>query len=147
MLAPLLAIDLHLGVRTLHVVAAMFAVGVPAGLALVLRAHPAPEVVERLVADAERLQWIVLAILVATGVGNLAAPGEGTPEPSSQWGRVLIAKLGLVLLLLVLSAVRTFVIATQRMRAVHQQRLGTWYGVTAAVGVCVAVLAEVLAHG
>lgn len=147
LLAILFAIDVHLAVRTLHVVSATVVVGVPAALALVLRARPAPEVVERLVGNAERLQWIALALLVATGIGNLLAFGDALPDPGSDWSRVLFAKFGVVLLLLLLSAVRTFVIAAQRLSAVHHRRLGAWYGATALAGGAVVVLAEVLAHG
>ncbi len=142
----MLAIDAHLAVRMLHVVSATIAVGVPVGLALVMRRRPPADTVERLVGDAERLQWLALALLVATGVGNLAAFEGDLPEFGSDWGRVFIVKMAAVFALLVISAIRTFVIAAQRMSTADHQRLSMWYAATAATGVIVVVLAQVLAH-
>ncbi len=138
--------DMALGVRALHVVSATFVVGIPVALAFVVRAHPERAVVERLVTPAEQWLWASLAVLVATGVGNLAVfDGE---FPGGAWPTVLFTKLGFVAALLVSSAVRTFVIANLARapeEKVHQ--LAVWYGVTAVLGVVVVMLAEVLAHG
>ena len=138
--------DLSVGVRALHVMAATLAVGIPVGLAFVLHARPEPEVVEQLVTPAERAQWAALAVLVATGVGNLAA-FDGT-FPAGHWSSILYTKLGFVFALLVISAVRTFFIAGMASGpASHRVRLERWYGLTAVVGLVIVALAEVLAHG
>lgn len=55
----------------------------------------------------EWLFWAAAGLLVATGVGNLGAFGEGLPDPASGWGRRLTVKLLAVLSLLLLSTVRT----------------------------------------
>src|SRR5690606_4189629 len=133
-------------VRTLHVASATFAVGIPVALALVITARPAADVIERLVTPAERWLWASLGVLVATGVGNLAV-FEGDVA-GGEWPAVLFSELGFVLVLLIVSAVRTFVIANLAMGTeVHARRLGTWYGATAMLGLAIVVLAEVLAHG
>ncbi|MCK9486491.1 MAG: hypothetical protein M0R73_07295 [Dehalococcoidia bacterium] len=142
-----LHLDLALGVRLLHVLAAVVAVGAPVALALVIRAGPEPRVVEALVARAERWQWVALAVLVATGVGNLGALGDAIPDAGSAWGRTLFAKLGFVLALLAVSAVRTFVIAGHSLSSVPTGRLAGWYGGTGALGAVIVVLAVVMAHG
>lgn len=145
-------LDATLGVRALHVLAATLAVGIPVGLSFVLAAGPAPDVVERLVWRAERVQWVALGVLLATGVGNLAAFGDGLPDVSSSWARVLFVKLGFVLLLLVVSAVRTFVIAGIRTRSAPGRgatrgTLGRWYAGTGGLGMAIVGLAIALAHG
>lgn len=138
--------DVTLGVRMLHVTAATLAVGIPVALALVLYARPEPAVVERLVTPSERVQWSALAVLVATGIGNLAA-FEGS-FPGGHWPAALFTKLGFVFALLVVSAVRTFFVANL-VRGSQQQvsRLAGWYLLTATLGVVAVLLAEVLAHG
>lgn len=142
-----LHLDLALGIRLLHVIAAAVAVGAPVALALVVRASPEPRVLEALVARAERWQWIALGVLVATGVGNLGALGEAIPDAGSNWGRTLFVKLGFVVALLAVSAVRTFVIAGQSLATVATGRLAAWYGITGALGAAILALAVVLAHG
>lgn len=139
--------DASLAVRLLHVLAAAVVVGAPIALALVIRARPAPEVVESLVGSAERWQWGALGVIVATGVGNIAALGEGLPDPSSAWGRTLVAKLAVVLVLLLASAVRTFVVAGHSLATVESGRLAAWYAATGILGGVVLGLAVVLAHG
>lgn len=137
--------DVTLGVRMLHVTAATLAVGIPVALALVLYARPEPEVVERLVTPSERVQWSALAVLVATGVGNLAV---FETFPGGHWPTTLFTKLGFVFALLVVSAVRTFFIANlARGSERHVGRLAGWYLLTATLGVIAVLLAEVLAHG
>lgn len=138
--------DVTLGVRMLHVCAATLVVGIPVALALVLYARPQPAVVERLVTSSERVQWSALAVLVATGVGNLAV-FEGD-YPGGRWPATLFTKLGFVFALLVVSAVRTFFIAGLTSAPEHSvRRLAAWYLVTATLGVVIVLLAEVLAHG
>lgn len=135
-----------LGVRTVHVLAAAVALGAPIALALVLAARPDVQVVERLVTPAERLQWSALAVLVATGVGNLAAFEDGLP--GGRWETAFLVKLGLVFAILVLSAVRTFFIANLASGAARQpRRLRDWYAVTGGIAALVVVLGQVMAHG
>jgi putative copper export protein len=140
-------LDLHLLVRMVHVVTATVVVGAPVALALVLRAGPPRDVVGRLVRSAEQVQWSALAVLVATGIGNLAVFGEAIPAFDSEWGRTLTVKLGWVLVLLVVSAVRTFVVAANAMPSGAAKPLANWYAATAVIGVLVVLSAEVLAHG
>lgn len=137
--------DVTFAVRSLHVLAATLAVGIPIGLALVLHARPEPAVVERLVTPVERAQWVALALLLVTGIGNLQA-FEGV-LPEGDWTVVLYAKLGVVVALLLISAVRTFLIAGIASRSVPLRRLEAWYALTGAAGLLVVILAEVLAHG
>ncbi len=95
--------------------------------------------------------WASLGLVIATGVGNLGHFGESLPEPRSDWGRQLTLKLGLVLVFLIFSAVRTLSVATAASQPPEtapktQRTLGTLYGITAAsVGTIVAV-AIALAH-
>lgn len=138
---------MSLAIRAVHVVAAAFAVGAPVALFMVVRAGPASDLVEGLVRSVERTHWVALATLVATGVGNLGALGEAISDPGTGWGQTFLAKMGFVLLLLVVSAVRTFVIAGQSMATVAPNRLAAWYGVTGVAGMAVLLLAVVLAHG
>lgn len=139
--------DVHLLLRVVHVVTAAGVVGIPVTLAVVLRSNPAPDVIARLGGPMERLQWSALGVMVATGVGNLAALGGELPSFDSQWGRTLTIKLAMVLGLLVVSAIRTFVVATHSMPRATPERLSDWYAITGATAVAVLVAAELLAHG
>ena len=96
--------------------------------------------------------WASLGLVIATGVGNLAHFGEGLPDARSEWGREFTLKLGLVLAFLVFSAVRTLSVTVA---ASHpdvtaaprtQRRLGTLYGITAAVAAAIVAVAVSLAH-
>ncbi len=59
----------------------------------------------------EWLAWGALGVLVATGVGNLGVFGEALPAPDTRWGRALMAKFGLMLLLVAFFAVRALALA------------------------------------
>lgn len=139
--------DVHLLVRIVHVVTAAVVVGVPVTLAVILRVSPLPEVIARVGGAVERLQWAALGVMVATGVGNLAAFGDGLPAFDSRWGRTMAVKLAMVLGLLMVSAIRTFVVASHSMLHTSPQRVADWYAITGAAAVLVVVVAEVLAHG
>jgi putative copper export protein len=140
-------LDVHLLLRMVHVVTAAIVVGVPVTLAVVLCSSPPAEVIARVGGPIERLQWAALGVMVATGVGNLAAFGGGLPSFDSRWGRTLTIKLAMVVGLLMVSAVRTFVVATHSMPRTAPQRLSDWYAITGAAAVAVVVAAELLAHG
>lgn len=98
--------------RWLHVVAAMVWIGGMLFVALVLvpvlRGLPDPALRGRLMRDAGRrfraVGWIALALLLASGLGNLWARPDLLQAPRFQW------KLGLVVLALALSALHDFVL-------------------------------------
>jgi hypothetical protein len=140
-------LDVHLLIRMVHVVTAAVVVGVPVTLAVVLRVSPLSEVIARVGGPIERLQWAALGVMVASGVGNLAVFGEGLPPFDSRWGRTLSVKLAMVLGLLMVSAIRTFVVATHSMPRTAPQRISDWYAITGVAAVMVVVGAELLAHG
>ena len=54
--------------------------------------------------------WIAMGLVVITGVGNIGAFGRGLPGAQTTWGTILTVKLGIVLLLVVFSLVRTLLI-------------------------------------
>jgi uncharacterized membrane protein len=100
----------------------------------------------------ERYEWLFwgsLALIVATGVGNLGAYGEGLPGPETAWGQQLQSKVGLVVLLMLTSMVRTFTVVRLSKGGAEARRgaLRNLYGVTALLGVLIVALAELLAHG
>ena len=156
-----LVIDGHLLVRGVHVIAATLLVG--GGVlawAAWLDARSGAEgsrAALRLAIRYEWLAWGALGVLVATGVGNLGVFGEALPAPETRWGRALMVKLGLVLTLLLLSAVRVLALARLRVDAEGEagdarmaravRVVPRLYGVTALLGVGVVATAEVLAHG
>ena len=145
-------------VRWLHVTAVAFVFGGALLIFFLLyfvsvnRDASARRVIFDLMRAFEWGSWAALGLVVATGVGNLAHFGAGLPEPRSDWGRELTLKLGLVLAFLVFSAVRTLSVVTaanQRDEAVMpkaQRRLGTLYGITAAVIGSIVGVAVALAH-
>jgi copper resistance protein D len=104
--------SLQLGVRFVHVLAVLTWVGGMLFIALVLvpvtRRLDDTALRTRLVQDAGRrfraVGWIALALIVATGLGNLAFRPELLGAPRF-W-----AKAALVVLALVLSAVHDFVL-------------------------------------
>lgn len=158
--APLV-IDGHLLVRGVHVIATTLLVG--GGVlawAAWLDARSGAEgsrAALRMAVRYEWLAWGALGALVATGVGNLGVFGEGLPAPETRWGRALTVKLGLVLTLLLLSAIRVLALARLRVESEGEATdartaravrvVPRLYGVTALLGVGVVAAAEVLAHG
>ena len=93
--------------------------------------------------------WAALGVVVVTGVGNLGA--LGAPGPATDWGRILLVKLAVVLAVVVGSAVRTMAVVRAGDAGVRDSTSGVLarriYGVTTAALLAVVVLAEVLAHG
>ena len=97
-------------------------------------------------------EWIfaaALALLVATGIGNLGAFGLGLPPAGERWGTVLTVKLLSVVALTAFGAVRALalVVASEHPRTTTSRGLRAAYLVTAADSLVILVLAEVLAHG
>jgi hypothetical protein len=140
-------VDVHLLVRIVHVLTAAVVLGVPVTLAVMLRISPRSEVIARVGGSFERLQWAALGVMVATGVGNLSASDEGLPPFDSRWGRTMTVKLAMVLGLLMLSAIRTFVVASHSMPHASPRRVSDWYAITGTAAVLVVVASEVLAYG
>lgn len=95
----------------------------------------------------EWLFWAAVGTLVATGVGNLGAFG-GT-LPGGRWRTTLDLKLGVVVVVLVGSALRATLLARLRTRShpTAGRLLRASYGLTAAGLVVLLSLAAVLAHG
>jgi hypothetical protein len=83
----------------------------------------------------ERAFWLVIGVSVATGISNLGLKGEGLLGPNTSWGAALVFKLASVLLLLVLSLVRSDFILRCRTTATAGARreriaLAVLYGAT-----------------
>ncbi|KTG07529.1 CopD family protein [Haloferax profundi] len=96
----------------------------------------------------EWLFWGTMAVMVVTGVGNLGSLGP--PGPTTRWGTLLTAKLGVVTVFVVGSFVRTLAVLTTRRRGVArvgEDRFRQFYSSTSVTLVLVVALAEVLAHG
>jgi hypothetical protein len=125
--------------------------------ALSVRPAPSqPEALQRLMLFAagryELLFWLALGALVLTGVGNLGAFGAALPVESTAWGQKFAVKLSLVLLFVLLSLVRTLLVA--RLGALRADALPalpalfrTAYGGTLLFGLLILFLAVSLAHG
>ena len=93
----------------------------------------------------EWLFWGALSLLAMTGVGNLGAFAPSLP--GGAWGRTLDRKLLVVVLLLVGSVVRSFLLVRCRRGDAPPRVLRASYAATTlALGLAV-TLAEVLAHG
>jgi uncharacterized membrane protein len=96
--------------------------------------------------------WAAVAVVVITGVGNLARFGEGLPEPGSEWGGDLTLKLFLASIVLMVSLVRTFSAVLLLAGEARSQMLpvsGTLpglYWLTAVLLSCVLAAAVALAH-
>ena len=141
-----MAAALHLLVRFVHVVGMAVLLVAPALAWHALRTdrHPYP-----LSRQHERLFWGAVGVMLATGVGNVGA--LGAPGPTTRWGTLLTVKLSLVLLLLVLSFVRTLAVVRLRDRRPVTDEgaalLRRSYAATAGVVLAIVALAEVLAHG
>jgi len=97
--------------------------------------------------------WAALGIQVITGIGNLGAFGTALPDQSTTWGIKLTIKLLVVLVLFVLSLLRTLIFA--RLNAAESEALPMplskpfqgLYGGTVLVLVVILILAISLAHG
>jgi hypothetical protein len=144
---------LHVAIRWLHVAAMATAFG-GAITVLALSTRPGVDSASAVVAVAVRYEWLFWAaagVLAMTGIGNLAAFGAALLGPRTDWGETLMWKLGLVLLLVVLSLPRTLAVA--RMSASGPIAPGVviavrnLYGATTATFAVILGLAVWLAHG
>src|SRR6185295_5907443 len=97
--------------------------------------------------------WSLIGVTVATGVSNLGLKGDGLLGPQTGWATALTIKLTAVLLLFVLSLVRTdLVIRLSAARAAAASErgrvaLGALYGLTVAVMLGALWIGLGLAHG
>ena len=149
---------LHLAVRTVHLLSMVALVGGSAATWYALRTTDR--------AHAPRLRrvecafWGVVALLLATGVGNLGA--LGAPGPGTRWGGLLTAKLLVVLAVVLGSFIRTSLVlrlpdgaderddagrAADTPTAGRAAVLERSYLATTGSLLAVVVLAEMLAHG
>jgi uncharacterized membrane protein len=145
-------------VRWLHVTSVAFVFGGALLIFILLhfvsgnRDASARRVIYDLMRAFEWGSWASLGVVIATGVGNLAHFGDGLPGARSEWGREFTLKMVLVLAFLVFSAVRTIAVATVASQpednpaADSQRRLGSLYGVTAALVASIVAVAVALAH-
>ena len=108
---------LALSVRLLHVLAMAAVTGASVFLCLLFlkSGDTSPECrthqVYAWAKSFEWLFWIAMGILAMTGVGNLGAFGRDLPELNTVWGQTFITKLSVLLLFLILSLFRTFLVA------------------------------------
>lgn len=146
---------LSLGVRAIHVAAMAVLIGGGVLIWTVLAAPGSTESdskrqqVMDIAASYEWLAWLAIGLLIMTGIGNLGAFGLALPAPQSAWGERLILKLVLVLILVVSSLLRTFLIAMLHASpsAGGLAILRRIYAGTAGLATGVLVLAVALAHG
>lgn len=87
--------------------------------------------------------WIAASVIVLTGVGNMAALGQGLPNAEGGWGSLFRAKLLVVGLLLALSFGRTLLVTL----GIPTRLLTRVYGATATLGTMAVIAAVGLAHG
>ena len=134
----------HLFVRWIHVLAMAVALG---GAALAWGvSHVADSETTLAVATTyEFAFWAALGALVMTGIGNLGAIAPAIPR--GRWGTALLAKLGLLFLVLVGSAVRSATVRSARDASVTTTTLERGYALTAVVLATLVALAAVMAHG
>ena len=125
-------------VRYVHVASAALLVGgagTICGLSASTTAFAGASAVRAAAALYEQAFWLVIGLSVATGISNLGLKGEGLLGPGTTWGTALFLKLAAVLLLLVLSLVRSdFIIRDSAVAAAGARRerlaLAALYGVT-----------------
>ena len=144
---PLLASPTLL-VRWLHLLAATVAVGGSVLTWALLRAgRPDLDGALFVARGYEWLFWAAVGTLVATGIGNVGA--FAPTLPGGRWRTTLDLKLGLVVVVLVGSALRAILLARLRNRPAPTagRLLQVSYGLTAAGLVVLLSLAAVLAHG
>ncbi|HEU4618328.1 MAG TPA: DUF4149 domain-containing protein [Gammaproteobacteria bacterium] len=160
-----IAISFHILAAVIWIGGAIFlaAVLVPVLRDPALRPH-APELIRRAGVRFRNLGWACLLILVATGAVNLGRWGVDWPRFTSAalwstaWGRILALKLGLVVVVLALSAMHDFVVgprARARMRqapgsreAMRLRRCAGWMGrLNVLLGVVIVALAVMLTRG
>ena len=143
-------------VRTIHVGSVTFILGGAILLLIVFYLHrsgplSSTDVVLKLMEAYEYGFWAAMGLVVATGVGNIAHFGDGLPGLESTWGGRFVAKLGVVGVLLALSAVRVLALhlvsaAPPELQRFRVGALEGMYGATAALGLGAGGLAIALAH-
>ncbi|EMA30039.1 DUF2214 family protein [Halobiforma nitratireducens] len=143
-----MAVSEYLLVRTLHVLAASMALGGSVVLWLAFRV--ADDVSVTLLSWFEGLFWGTAGLLVFTGLGNLVA--FGVPDATTTRGTALTLKLGVLLVLVLGSIVRTFaVVRYERLEVcavdADDDRLRWLYAGTGWCLAAVVVLAGVIARG
>ncbi|GBD31784.1 hypothetical protein HRbin33_00744 [bacterium HR33] len=161
--------SLYLFVVTLHLLAALFWLGGMFFLAVVaapiLRELPPgqrSELFQKLGVRFRLWGWVAIAVLLLTGAANLHlrgvlnAPVMGsTAFWSSPFGKALLWKLGLVTLMMVLSALHDFVLgpAASRVppetrRAARLRKASSWIArINAILGIALLIAAARLARG
>ncbi|MEP7200882.1 MAG: hypothetical protein ABI874_13750 [Chloroflexota bacterium] len=95
--------------------------------------------------------WIALGVIVMTGVGNLGAFGNALPTNQTAWGQKFAIKLGFVLVFILLSLVRTLLVARL---GTADGEMGSLAGIfqsmyvgTSFFAITILFLAMALAHG
>jgi len=136
----------HLFVRWLHVLAMAVALGGGALAWGVSRVAADAETTLAVATTYEVAFWGALGVLVMTGVGNLGALAPAIPR--GRWGVAFLAKLGLLLVVLVGSAVRTAAVRAARDATTPATTtLERGYALTTLALVTLVALAAVMAHG
>jgi len=92
--------EVWFAVRYLHLISA----AVLLGGAILLASS---ETSLQLAAAYEQTFWVIVGLLMVTGISNLGLKGDGLLGVDTQWGRVLLFKLTVVLFFLAGSFVRT----------------------------------------
>ncbi len=142
----------HVVVRMIHVLAATVLVGGPLSMLLLTAATQRdrlpPAAILALATRIEVAYWLAFGLIVATGIGNLGALGNGLPAPGTTWGTTLTLKLLIVAALALFSAVRAIVIARHSLNPtpLAAAALASWYGTTTAATTVVVAFAIWLAH-
>ena len=101
----------------------------------------------------EKWFWLALGLQVISGVGNLGAFGANLPTSDTEWGRSFLWKLGIVLIFVLVSMVRTMFIVLfdnadgVALRAGLARVLSVTYAGTALILLGALWLAVALAHG
>jgi hypothetical protein len=93
--------------------------------------------------------WAALGAAAMTGIGNLGALGDSLPPPNTEWGRELTLKLGLVVVFLTISLVRTVSLTLIGPPGAVPESLATvrrLYAATAITGASIMAVAVALAH-
>ena len=146
--------QLWFAVRYLHVASVTLLSG-GALLITVLCLAPDGAGLKAVLAVASAYEWIfwsVAGVTVATGVSNLGLKGNGLLGPHTVWGTALSIKLVVVLVLLVLSALRSDIVVRGRARTQlsssrFRMILGGIYAATVTMILAALWLGLGLAHG
>lgn len=140
-----MAVSEYVIARSVHVLGGGFALGGATLLWLAFRAGAGVPV--RLLSWFEAIFWAVLGAMVFTGLGNLV--GFGVPVVGAR-STALSAKLACVLVVVIVSVVRTLSVVERRRlgrETTASARLGRLYAATVVLLSVVVLLAGVLARG